>query len=303
MELRQLRYFIGIVDAGSMTRAAEVLCVAQPSLSAHIARMEEELDVALFDRLPRGIQPTQAGMTLYHKAQEILASVDQATEEVRGVSSSVAGKVHLGLTGTLNSALAVPLIRAAQSRFPNIRIVIYEAMSGFIQDWVVSGKVDIGVIYSAENLSGLRAERLFAEDLIGITSPDDPVETFEELLEMRAFILPGREHGLRRTIDDRLGSLASRIKAKYEVASYQNIVDFTKAGFGASILPRHAVSRHLLEGSLKAVQACDRPMTRVAYVVTSTIRPGTAQIASVEQVLRDVVSDLMAEGAMEGVHL
>ena len=303
MELRQLRYFIGIVEAGSMTRAAEVLCVAQPSLSAHIARMEEELDVALFDRLPRGIQPTQAGMTLYQRAQSILVSVDQAASEVRGVTGRVAGKVHLGLTGTINSALAVPLIRAAETRHPDLQIVISEAMSGFVQEWVISGKVDVGVIYSAENLSGVRSDRLFVEDLIGITSPGDPVESFEDLLEARPFVLPGREHGLRRTIDDHLGSRTSRLRVKYEVASYQNIVDFTKAGFGASILPRHAVSRHLADGSLKSVQFRSQPATRVASVVTSTTRPKSALMVSLEAVLRDVVSDLISEGCLEGVRL
>lgn len=303
MDLRQLRYFVGIVDAGSMTRAAEMLCVAQPSLSAHIARMEQELDVALLDRLPRGIRPTQAGLTLYQRAQDLLTSVDQVASEVRGISGHVAGKVHLGLTGTINSVLAVPLIRAAQSRYPDLQIVISEAMSGYVQEWVLNGKVDIGIVYSAQDLAGLRSDRLFVEELVGIIGQDDPAGSLEELIGSRPFILPGRQHGLRRTIDDHLAMYGAQVSPKYEVASYQNIVDFTKAGFGASILPYHCVARYLAEGTLRSFEFGVPPATRTAYVATSKIRPVSALTISLERVLRDVVSALVSEGQLRGVRL
>ncbi|MCR8551036.1 LysR substrate-binding domain-containing protein [Salipiger sp. P9] len=303
MELRQLRYFIGIVDAGSMTRAAEVLCIAQPSLSAHIARMEEELEAALFDRLPRGIRPTEAGMVLYQRAQEILASVDQAVAELRTVSSSLSGKVHLGLTGTINGALAVPLMTAARDRFPLLQIVISEAMSGFVQDWAAGGRIDLGVIYGDRDLKGLASERLFVEELVALTAPDDPARSFGELAASRPFILPGQAHGLRQTIDNCLSRLGLSVDAAFEVASYQNIVDFTIAGFGASILPRHAVARELSEGRLRAVAFGDPPMTRVASIVTPTTKARSVQTMAVESLLKDVVADLVGAGGWHGVRL
>lgn len=303
MELRQMRYFIGIVDAGSMTRAADVLGVAQPSLSAHIARMEDECDVQLFERLPRGIRPTDAGMVLYHKARAILADVDQAMDDVRAVSSAVSGQVHLGLTGTINSALAVPLIKAAQNCFPHLQIVISEAMSGFVQEWVVSGKIDLGVIYGDQDRAGLTSERLFEEDLVAITSPDDPSRRFVDLASSRPFILPGKTHGLRVAIDDCLSRLNLAVTAKFEVASYQNIVDFTKAGFGASILPKHAVSQSIAQGSLRAIAFGNPSMTRIASIVTPTVKAKSVRTMAVENLLREVVSDLVQAGAMDGVRL
>lgn len=302
MDLRHLRYFIGIVDAGSMTRAADLLGVAQPSLSAHIARMEEDLEVALFERLPRGIRPTEAGMILYDRAQAILASVDQALADVRSLSHSVSGKVHLGLTGTINGALAVPLITAARLRFPALQIVISEAMSGFLQDWAAAGKIDLGIIYGERELAGLSCAPLFIEELVALTLPGDAAQSFAELAARRPFILPGPAHGLRQTIDDGLKRLGIAVEVGFEVASYQNIVDFTTAGFGASILPRHAVARDLAEGRLRALSLGTPPMTRVASIVAPTTRARSGPAVALESLLREVVADLIAAGRWQGVH-
>lgn len=303
MDLRHLRYFIGIVDAGSMTRAADLLGVAQPSLSAHIARMEEELEVALFHRLPRGIRPTEAGMILYDRAQAILGSVDQAVADVRVLARNVTGKVHLGLTGTINGALAVPLITAARRRYPALQIVISEAMSGFVQDWAAAGKIDLGIIYGDREIAGLRCEPLFIEELVALTTPGDPAQTIAELAAHRPFILPGRAHGLRQTIDDGLTRLGIAVETGFEVASYQNIVDFTVAGFGASILPRHAVARDLAEGRLRDVALGDPPMTRTASMIAPTTRARSGQTIALEGLLREVVTDLVEAGRWHGVRL
>lgn len=301
MELRQLRYFIGIVDAGSMTHAADVLHVAQPSLSAQMARLEEELDAQLLERLPRGIQPTDAGRLFYEKAQAILASVDAAAAEVQTLSRSISGKLRLGLPGTINGALAVPLISAAQARYPALQIVISEAMSGFVQEWAVSGKIDIGVIYGEKELPGLTAQRLFAEELVAIAAPDEPAASFEALAASRPFILPAKAHGLRVTIDDSLARMGLSVNAKFEVASYRNIVDFTKAGFGASILPRHAVSSDLAAGALRAIPFALPGMTRVASLVTPIVKARSLRGMAVETLLKDVVAKLVRDGALDGV--
>lgn len=303
MDLRHLRYFIGIVDAGSMTRAADLLGVAQPSLSAHIARMEDELEVALFHRMPRGIRPTEAGMVLYERAQVILGSFDQALADVRTLSQNVSGKVHLGLTGTINGALAVPLITAARQRFPALQIVISEAMSGFVQDWAAAGKIDLGILYGTHDLVGLSREPLFIEELVALTTPGDPAQDIAELAARRSFILPGRTHGLRQTIDDGLKRLGIAVEVGFEVASYQNIVDFTVAGFGASILPRHAVARDLAEGRLRALALGAPPMTRVASIVAPTTRARSGPAIALESLLREVVADLVAAGRWHGVRL
>lgn len=303
MDLRHLRYFIGIVDAGSMTQAADRLGVAQPSLSAHIARMEEELETALFDRLPRGIRPTEAGRVLYLRAQAILASFDQAMAEVRGVPGRVSGKVHLGLTGTINSVLAVPLMTAARDRFPLLQIVISEAMSGFVQDWVAGGRIDLGVIYGDQDLPGLTSERLFVEELVAVTTPEDPSQSFAELAARRPFILPGQAHGLRMTIDACLARMGLSVDAKFEVASYQNILDFTVAGFGASILPWHAVAAGVAGGRLRAVPFGDPPMTRVASIVTPNAKARRVQAVALETLLKEVVTDLVGTGGWRGVRL
>ena len=87
MELRHLRYFVAVAEEGHVTRAAERLGIQQPPLSQQIKAMEQELGVTLFRRLPRGMQPTEAGLALLAEARAILAHLERALAGVRRVSS------------------------------------------------------------------------------------------------------------------------------------------------------------------------------------------------------------------------
>ena len=93
MQLRHLRYFVGIVDAGSFSRAAESIHVAQPALSQQIAELERELGVTLFVRSARGVQPTPAGKALYNEAQQILRRTEQLSSVIRAVAPFLAGNI------------------------------------------------------------------------------------------------------------------------------------------------------------------------------------------------------------------
>src|SRR5580704_16071774 len=97
MQFRQLRYFVSIVEAGSFSRAATVVHVAQPALSQQVADLEARLAVELLHRSARGIQPTAAGAILYKEAKVLLQQLDQIPAIVRSTSGEVEGAVNLGI--------------------------------------------------------------------------------------------------------------------------------------------------------------------------------------------------------------
>src|SRR3982751_4338470 len=101
MNLRQLRYFVKIVELGNMTRAAESLYVAQPALGMQVRQLEEDLGVTLLIRHSRGVEPTPAGRLLHTRAIEILALVDRAREEVAAHDDQGGEAIRLGLTPML----------------------------------------------------------------------------------------------------------------------------------------------------------------------------------------------------------
>ena len=116
MDLKQLRYFVAIIQCGSITRASLQLYVAQPALSLHIRNMEADLGVPLLFRTSQGVQPTEAGVILLRNAQIILAQFEQAETEIKGSTAEPAGGVRLGLPSSISQILGVPLILAARER-------------------------------------------------------------------------------------------------------------------------------------------------------------------------------------------
>ena len=116
MNLRRLKYFVKIVDIGSLTQAAEVLHIAQPALSQQVATLEGEMDQQLLIRTKRGVTPTEAGKILYTHARTILRQCEQAQLAVHNVGQTLSGHVSIGLApGTAASSVTMPLLQAVRA--------------------------------------------------------------------------------------------------------------------------------------------------------------------------------------------
>lgn len=119
MNLRRLKYFVKIVDIGSLTQAAEVLHIAQPALSQQVATLEGEMDQQLLIRTKRGVTPTEAGKILYTHARTILRQCEQAQLAVNNVGQTLRGQVSIGLApGTAASAITMPLLQTVRNELP-----------------------------------------------------------------------------------------------------------------------------------------------------------------------------------------
>ena len=116
MELRQLRYFVAIVDHGSLSRAALVLHVAQPALTQQLRQLEDELGAQLLHRSAQGVLCTDAGKVFYEHAQAILKQVADARSAVTQSTTRPSGSVTLGLPHSISGALALPLLMAARAQ-------------------------------------------------------------------------------------------------------------------------------------------------------------------------------------------
>ncbi len=185
MDLRQLRYFLTIVEQGSFSRAAAVLNVAQPALSIHLRKMEDALGTPLLIRRPQGVVPTEAGDLLALRARRILSEMARTEDEIRSLHSDPAGEVRLGFPATVSSILSVPLISAARDRYPRIRINIAEAMSGFVSEWLMDGRIDMAILYNDIGQKGLRSDLLLKEDLVMLTPAGDPMPRSGILADLR----------------------------------------------------------------------------------------------------------------------
>ena len=118
MKVNQLTYFLAIVEAGSLSGAAQKLGVAQPALSQHVANLEQELDVALFERSSRGVVSTAAGDLLYEHARTILRQIQRAEADVRYLGQSPSGEVVVVLAASIAQLVSAPLATEVAAQFP-----------------------------------------------------------------------------------------------------------------------------------------------------------------------------------------
>lgn len=298
MDIRQLRYFLAIVDCGSISHAARELNIAQPALSLHVKNMEASLGTHLLNRSRSGVTPTEAGDLLARRARLLLEELARTQDDIRTLNSDPTGVVRVGLTGTISSIIALPLLKAARERYPRIQLNIAEAMSGFIADWMSEGRVDIAVLYEAARDDKITSELLLEEELIVLWRGDTDCLGQMRLAGLRdvPMVVPSGAHGLRRQIDGALAALKITPNVAIEIDSYINIKRLVADGFGASILPAHAVLEETRTGTLAVSRIADPGLWRGVHLIYPSGRSVSRAQEAILDLLREVIQELLANG-------
>ncbi|HMO47956.1 MAG TPA: LysR substrate-binding domain-containing protein [Rubrivivax sp.] len=295
MELRQLRYFVGVHEAGSLLKASTRLHVAQPALGQQMAALEAELGARLLHRSSRGVTLTEAGKVFLEHARVVLSDVERARLAVRESTSVPAGEVAIGLTTTVGLVATVPILRACRERLPQVRLKMVEAYSGFLREWLVSGRLDLALLFDDQADAAL-ARRPLLEDRLSFISGAQahaPRRLALQALARWPLILPGKPHGLRRQIDDAIAPLG--IVAEME--SLGSVKRAVEQGIGCTILPLGAVAEEVAAKRLVASRIDNPAMTRRVVCATSVTRPTTPACAAVIELVAEVLRGMVAGGS------
>ncbi|QGZ64665.1 LysR family transcriptional regulator [Paraburkholderia acidisoli] len=305
MELRQLRYFLSVVEHGSMGKAALELGVVTSALSQQISRLESELSTRLLQRTSSGVVPTDAGLAFWRQAQLALRHVDDAALAAR--AARLSGHVSVGMAPSTASVLGVAFMQAMRARYPDVRLHIVESLSGHLASMLSARQIDLAVLFREEpaqrwSVMPLLEERLFvigANELSGM--PGGASVRVSQLGKL-PLILPSGTHGLRSLL-----SMAFK-RAKYEpnvvaeVDGLALLMDFVRSGLGATIQPGAALARPE-NAALASVRVAETYATRpnlIASVSDDELSP--AGLAA-RVVLADVGRQLVREGRWPGARL
>jgi LysR family tcuABC transcriptional regulator len=256
MELRQLRYFVRVVERGSMSRAALDLDVVQSALSQQITRLEGELATRLLHRTPRGVAPTEAGAAFFREAQLTLRHADQAVRAAQ--QARLSGTVTVGLAPTTSALLGLPLMQAMRSRYPDVRLHMVESMSGHLTAMLNARELDLAVLFDtrlhqARQAAGARRWHmapLLEEDLFLICARGGPADRqLPETLTVahlgdEPLILPTGPHGLRSTLDTAFARDRVAPHVVLEVDSLAMVMAAVDAGLGSTVQPWAALGRY-----------------------------------------------------------
>lgn len=197
MEIRVLLYFLAVVREESITKAAELLHITQPTLSRQIAQMEEEMGVKLFDRGTRKIVLTNEGLLLRRRAEEILELVDKTERELSAQDEMVEGTVSVGCGDLAAVQLLPELIRSFHERYPAVTFDLYTATADHIKDRMDRGLTDVGLLLEPINMEKYDYIRLNQrEQWVVVMHPDSPLANLKRItpkdLKGVALILPRR---------------------------------------------------------------------------------------------------------------
>ena len=250
MELRQLRYFVRIVELGSMSRAALDLDMVQSALSQQISRLESELSTRLLQRTARGVTPTEAGLAFFYQAQLTLRHAEQAIHAAQ--QARLSGAVSMGLSPTIANVLGLPLMRAMRERYPDVRLHMVSALSGHLTSLLNARQLDLAILFDTHSARRWSVMPLLEEDLFLIQSRQQPVSpqighgsfiSLEQLQQV-PLILPSGSHGLRSSIMAAFTSAGFQSQMAMEIDSLPLLMEAVGAGMGATVQPWSAMGMY-----------------------------------------------------------
>ena len=290
MDLKQLEYFVSVVDLGGFSRAARVLGIAQPAVSRQVRSLEVELRQNLLLRNGRGATPTDAGRRLLEHARGILQQVDRARHDVEDTKGALVGKVVVGLPPTVARHLTLPVVRGFRHAFPRASLSIVEGLSSTIEEWLAVGRVDVGLVYNPTPSPAVET-RILLEEPLCLVSPRQagrPLRTLR-LRDLPRFplIIPSRPHAIRALVETRLAGLGLRPQVAMEIDAVPAILELVAEGHGFAVLSPRAVHGAETAPRLHIRTIAGPQLLSALAIATSAQRPSTplqkATIAMLEQ--------------------
>lgn len=247
MELHQLRYVQAVADAGSITRAAAHLHLAQPSLSTQIRKLERELGTPLFERLGRRVALTGAGEAFLEHARRALAEVEDAQRGVEAVRGLRAGRVRLGALPSVGARLLPAVLARFTRRHPHVEVALREQnVSGTFEEMVHGGRLDAAVIRMPRRREGLHAAPLVDEPMLALLprrhalAEDDGPLPLEALAD-EPFVGMVEGYGLRELLEATCTAAGFTPRVVIETTQLGTVHGMVSAGVGVSVLPRLCV--------------------------------------------------------------
>ena len=307
MNLRRLKYFVKIVDVGSLTLASELLHVAQPALSQQLATLEAEFKQKLLLRTQKGVVATEAGKVLHRHAQAILRQIEQARADVLNAGRSIVGQVSLGLApGTASSTLALRLLQAVHDRHPQIVLHINENFGATLLDSVRNGQMDMVMAYLGEGtMQGVTLDPLLTEDLcvvapIGFFDCDRDL-VLEDLREVD-LLLPCGTNQVRRHIDRALAKAHVAPRVVAEMESSQTLGAAVASGLGVTVLPVSAAKAVAMTANVQLHTIGGREIEVPLALCTSTQFAMSEPAQVVKAILLELVSGLSYTDGLHTMH-
>jgi len=294
VNLRTLRYFVAIADAGSFTAAAAAVSIAQPALTRQIRDLEADLGVQLLQRSARGVRLTQDGATLYEAAGRMLAESARVRQALNANGSDQAATVVLGVTPTLARVLLPGVFERCHRHLAGVRLIVREAFTPQLMDGLERGLVDMAVVTNPASHRSLALQPLLVEPFALVAPAARGMPSLLSPLELGR--VPLLMTGLHRGIVERaLAPLGAQPHIEAEIDSVDAIRELVLQGLRATVMPV-SVFKDSPPGKVTLSQISGAQVNRMLVIATRIERARTSALAVVNDVVSAEAEKLAAAG-------
>jgi len=301
MELRQLRYFLAVADNGSLSKASAMLGIAQPALSRSMRQLEAALQTQLFHRHGRGIRLTAQGAQFQARVDSLVRKLLQAGTDLRAGAAVPAGTISFGMPPSMCALIGARLTEVFLRRCPRVKLQIVGALSGYLNEWLVAGSLDLAILNGARRNAHVSMDPLLTVDLfhVALRSTVDSGERDQSTVEFdrllgAPLVLPGRHHGLRRQLDAVAQSKAAKLNVIVEMDAQQALKELVRRGIAATVLPHGSLLKEATDPTLIIRRLINPDVTMQLMIAYSPQRPLTLAMRELVRTLRLVVPALPA---------
>ena len=277
LTLHQVRAVIAVCEEGSFTRAAAREHATQSGISQHIAAVEREVGVRLFDRSAKGVRPTPAGTRYYRRCIEAVGTLQAAGEEMRALAGRVSGNLRIGLMPTFTRAALAPALIGYVRDYPDVKLQIVEGYSAVLTDMVLAEELDFAVVPTFEGRVGLKS-RLLARDREMLIS--GRARGLKALTPMRLadcvplkIVVPGAHNIRRRNLETYFQTNGIPIEDKIEMDAMIGTLEFVARSDWVAVLPSIICINDVGRGDLVVNPIVDPPLFAEFVVIAPARRP------------------------------
>lgn len=263
-----MRIFVSVFQKNSITKAAQELHLAQPSVSLAVRELEDYYGIRLFDRIGRHIAPTECGKEFYRYAVHIVSLFNEMEKKMRNWDTF--GTLRIGASITIGTHILPVLIHRYQDQFPDLMIEAKVSKSASVEDEIIHNGIDLGLIETQPSHPDLRAVPFMTDSMCAITAPDHPLASVKSisLAELSRFPFLMREKGSagRKLLDAAFSLQQMTVSPRWESTSTQALVKAVAEGLGVSVLPYLIVKKDIEEGTVRQIPL-NQPIRRNLNVI------------------------------------
>ncbi|RLZ06620.1 LysR family transcriptional regulator [Acinetobacter sp. 2JN-4] len=272
MEIKQIKYFLTVVEAGSIGKAAQKLDIGASAISQQISKLEQELSIRLLQRNAFGVSPTPAGLAFLKHSQLILRQINFAIDAAH--SARLSGHVSIGLPPTITALLGIPLMKLMSERYPDIRLEMIETLSGNLIQAINSRQLDLAIIFTNEvdrqwSIQPLVREQMYLmgrREVLEKHHLNDCIKSGviqSQHIGDIPLVLPRQRHSLRKFLEHKIGV----VNVAYEIDGLHLLMDSLIHLDLVSIRPGSACLQEY-KHKLQLLKIVDPEIERINYLVS-----------------------------------